>query len=95
MADASNAGIRPILLRRRSRESDHIQRQRNLTDDPLDLTRIRQSRNEEAARARIGESLAPFDHAVDQRIVVGLRLKERIRPRVDEEGVANRVARSH
>ena len=92
MADPRDAGLGPDLLVRRAGEGDHVQRQRHLAHDALDLLRVGQARHEEAAGAGIGKGLAALDHLVDQRIVIGLRLQEQVGAGVDEERVADRVA---
>ena len=92
MANARNARIRPFLLRRSAGERDEVERQRDLANDSLDVTAVGHPRNEEAARACVGEGLPAADHLVDQRVVVGLRLQEGVGARIDEEGVAHGAA---
>ena len=85
MADPRHASFRPDFLFRRSGKSDDVERKRDLADDALDLLGIRESRDEEAARAGIGKCLSALDDLIDQRIVIDLRLQEQIGARVDIE----------
>ena len=92
VADPRHARARPFRLRRRSGESDDVQRQRHVADDPLDLPRIGEAGHEEAAGPGIGKGLAALDRRIDQRHRHLLRLQEQVGAGVDEEIVADRHA---
>ena len=92
MADPCDAGVGPIGLWRRAGEGDQVQRQRHFLDDPLDLPRVGEAGDEEAAGAGVGEGLAALDRLVDQRRVMRLRLDVEVGAGVDEELVADGAA---
>ena len=77
VADPRDAGIRPHRFVGRARERDDVQRQRYVAHYPLDLLGIGEARDEEAARAGIGERLAAFDDLIDQRVVICLVFRNR------------------
>ena len=74
VADPRHPGVRPDRFVGPARESDDVQWQRHLANDALDLLRVRQPRNEEAARAGVGEGPAALDDLINQSIVIGLGL---------------------
>src|SRR6187549_3979060 len=84
VADPRDSRVGPLAVRRRAGKGDEVERQRHLANHALDLLRIRQARDEEAAGARIRKGFSTLDDLVDQRIVIGLRLQEQVGSRIDE-----------
>jgi len=85
VADACHPGACPFRFGRSAGEGNDVEWQRHFANHAFNVTAIRQARDEESARAGIGERLAALDHPIDERVIVVLVLQEQIRSRVDEE----------